>query len=311
MTFLWIIVFILSLAAMIRGGDWFLDGAEKMGLAFGLSPFIVGTTIVAAGTSFPELIAGIFAITDGATDMVIGNVIGSNIANILLVMGIAAVFGGFLAIKKDIMNLDLPLLAITTGLFVAIVWDGVITFPEALILLLGQVIYLLYTIYHRDHIDDKDMKPVAVRLCTIDIVLFLIGATALIFGARFLVTSVIELAEIFNITTGVIAVSAVALGTSLPELFVSIKAARAGKSEIAFGNIFGSNVFNIFIVAGIPALITPLYADPQTMAIGLPFLIIATLIFLFSGLSRRIYIWEGLLYLLIYILFIGKLFGFL
>lgn len=311
MTFLWIIVFILSLAAMIRGGDWFLDGAEKMGLAFGLSPFIVGTTIVAAGTSFPELLAGLFAVFQNAPEIVIGNVVGSNIANILLVIGLAAVFGTRLAIKKDIMDLDLPLLAVATGLFIAIAWDGIVTFPEALILLCGQVVYLLYSIYHKEDIDETELKPKRIRMTAKDIVMFIIGGVALTIGARFLVTSVINLSEIFNIATGVIAVSAVAFGTSLPELLVSIQAARAGKAEIAFGNIFGSNVFNIFIVAGIPALIAPLPIDQQTLALGLPFLIIATLIFLFSGLSRRIYIWEGLLYLLIYILFIGKLFGFL
>lgn len=311
MTFMWILVFIVSLAAMLRGGDYFIDGAEKIGLAFGLSPFVVGTTIVAAGTSFPELLAGLFAIGQGAQEIVLGNVIGSNIANILLVLGVAAVFGKALTIKKDISNLDLPLLAITTGLFIFIVWDGVITFPEAIILLLGQVVYFLYTFYHREDVDINEMKPLRVKMSTKDILLFIGGGLGLILGARFLITSVISLSEIWNIGTGVIAISAIAFGTSLPELIVSVRAALAGKGALAFGNIFGSNVFNIFIVAGIPALITPLTADEQTMAIGLPFLVLATLLFLFSGLSRRLYIWEGLLFLLIYILFIGKLFGFL
>lgn len=310
MTILWIIIFILSIFAMVRGGDMFLESAEKIGLSLGISPFIIGTTLVAVGTSFPELLAGIFAVLDNAPEMVLGNVIGSNVANILLVMGVAAVYGGYLAIKKDIVNLDLPLLAITTGLFLVIIWDGVITSPEAIVLLLGQVIYILYTLYHKDdphdEVETSDKEPFSYGA----LLLFIIGALGLVIGARYTVTSVIALSQIFNIGVGVIPITAVAIGTSLPELWVSIQAARQGKAEIAFGNIFGSNVFNIFMVVGIPALIMPLHADPQTMAVGIPFLIIATLIFLFSALSRRIYIWEGLLYLLIYILFIGTLFGF-
>ncbi|MCD8494804.1 MAG: calcium/sodium antiporter [Candidatus Pacebacteria bacterium] len=316
MTLFWIAIFIISLLVMLRGGEWFLDGAEKIGRFIGLSSFIIGATIVAIGTSLPELISGIFATLQGATDIVTGNVIGSNIANILLVMGVSAVIGRRLSIQKDLADLDLPLLAITTGLFVLIVWDRIITSPEALILLVGQIVYIAYTLMHKDELavtEEDVLLPSENRekVSALEILLFVVGGVGLILGSRYLVESVIQLSAIWGIAPGVIAISAVALGTSLPELFVSVRAALKGKAEVAFGNIFGSNVFNMLAVAGIPALIRPLALDDKTFAIGLPFLIVSTLLFIFSGLSRKMHIWEGLFFVLIYIFFTGKLFGFL
>jgi cation:H+ antiporter len=328
MTIIWILVFFVSLAVMLKGAEWFLTSAEKIGLVMGLTPFIVGITIVATGTSLPELISSLFAVGQGATDIVAGNVIGSNIANILLVVGISSIIARKMSVDKDLINLDIPLLATTTGLFVAIAWDKLITLPEAIILLVGHVIYFLYTIYYKEdsHLSSEDIliKEEApeqqalekigekkTKLHAKDIVFLILGIAGLIFGSQYLVESVIHLSEIWGIATGVIAISAVALGTSLPELLVSALAAARGNAEVALGNIFGSNIFNILVVIGIPALIKPLEIDHQTFTIGLPFLIIATLLFIFSGISRKIYVWEGAFFLLIYVLFIGKLFGIL
>lgn len=126
-------------------------------------------------------------------------------------------------------------------------------------------------------------------------------------GANYTIESVLKLSELLKISTSLIAITAIAIGTSLPELVVSVRAALKKKYEIALGNVFGSNVFNILLVAGIPAMIRPLVVDDLTFFIGLPFLVIATLLFIISGISRRIHIWEGAMYLLIYILFIAKL----
>lgn len=316
---LWVGVFILSLAALVKGADWLLVSAEKIGLALGLSPFIVGVVIVGAGTSFPELISSLVASLQGATEIVAANAIGSNIANILLVVGVSAVLGRRLVVTKDLIDLDLPLLAISTVLFLGVAWDGRVSFVEALMLLAGYGVYLAYSIIHKEEVEhEKKLPSRATRrhekaqkkpgVSVADYIWLAVGATALVIGAKYLVDAVIELSEIFNIATGVISLVAVALGTSLPELLVSAKAALARKSEVALGNIFGSNVFNILVVVGIPGLFNELSLDASTLSIGLPAMALATLLFIISGISRRIHIWEGLFYLLFYTLFVGKIF---
>ena len=153
----------------------------------------------------------------------------------------------------------------------------------------------------------KEIKEKPSKL-NFRIFLFLIlGIIGLAIGANYTIESVLKISEFLKISTALIAITAIAVGTSLPELVVSVRAAIKKKYEIALGNIFGSNVFNILIVAGIPALIKPLAIDNLTFLVGLPFLVIATLLFVISGISRRIHIWEGAMYLLIYILFIVKL----
>ncbi|MBP6925502.1 MAG: calcium/sodium antiporter [Candidatus Pacebacteria bacterium] len=331
MTLFWIGVFIISLLVMLKGADWFLSSSEHVGLTMGLSPFIIGITIVAVGTSLPELITSLFAVFQGSPEIVMGNVVGSNIANIFLVMGIAIIIGKKLTINKDLINLDLPLLAASTVLFLVIATDGVITFPEAIILLVGHVIYFLYSIFYKEEhsttvsdilideptAEEKIFEPVVPNknerpnITVRDIVFLVLGIAGLILGSKYLIESVIQLSVIFAIAPGVIAISAVAFGTSLPELLVSGMAAYKGKAEVAIGNIFGSNVFNVLVVAGIPALFTNLPIDPKTLTLGLPFLIIATVMFVISGISRNLYHWEGFFFILIYLVFIGKLFGFL
>jgi cation:H+ antiporter len=326
MLVLWAVVFIISLVVLVKGADWLLVSAEKIGLAAGLSPFVVGVTIVGLGTSFPELISSFMAVLQNATEIVSANAIGSNISNILLVVGVSAVLGRRLVVTKDLVDLDLPLLVISTVLFLGVVWDKQVTFFESLILLVVYGIYLLYTILHRDEEEKKtvpealpsratrrDKKARKSHLKTgvtvKDFVMLILGIVALVFGAKYLIDSVIRLSEILNIATGVIAITAVALGTSLPELLVSAKAALQKKSEIALGNIFGSNVFNILVVVGLPGLFKNILLDQPTFSIGVPALALATLIFVISGISRRIHIWEGLFYLAVYVLFIVKLFG--
>jgi cation:H+ antiporter len=328
----WIIIFLVSLVAMVKGADWMLAAAEKIGLALGLSSFIVGVVIVGLGTSFPEVISSFAAILQGAPEIVAANVIGSNIANILLVVGLSAVVGGRLAVTKNLIDLDLPLLAISSALFLEIVWDKQIVFAESVLLLVMFVIYLAYTIIHRDTAGEevdgdeyekepeehtptraerrglgevKERPKVSMR----DIVLLVIGLAGLVVGANYLIESVITLSEILNIAPGAISLAAVALGTSLPELLVSVRAAWQKKPEVALGNIFGSNVFNILLVAGLPGLFATLPVDEQTFTLGMPIMLIATVLFILSGISRRIHVYEGAMYVVIYVFFVGRLFG--
>ncbi len=328
---IWVMIFIISLALMIKSADWLLEKSEKIGLAMGISPFIVGVTIVAAGTSFPELISGLMAVWEGATEIVVANAVGSNVANILLVIGVAAIVSQKIVVSKSLIDLDLPLLAIATALFLGMAWDGQIVFVEAILLMITYFIYIAYTMVHKEA-EDADIERAGdlpdiitegstskekraykrikrPKVKSMDLVLLVAGMVGLFFGSKYLIHSVIKMSEILAITPGLIAITAVALGTSLPELIVSFKAAKQGKAEIAVGNIFGSNVFNLLLVVGVPGLITTLSIDDQTLTIGLPVLIIATLIFTISGISRRVHVWEGLMYLMVYVLFIGKLFS--
>ena len=321
---------------MIKSADWFVESAEEIGLAFKVSPFIVGVTVVALGTSFPELITSLFAVFRGATEIVTANALGSNIANILLIVGLSSVVARTLIVRKSLIDLDAPLLAASTMLFVFIMWDQKIVVWEGLLLVCAFVIYLLYTIFNRGEEREPEEKGV-FRITPEEIVevlpsrverrkkadskkqailrpelgpktlfFLVLGMVGLAISAYFTIESVIKLAGFFQVATSLIAIIAVAIGTSLPELMVSVRAAWAKKYEIALGNVFGSNIFNILLVVGIPSLIRPLIVDNLTFTIGLPFLVVATLLFVISGISRRIHIWEGMMYLLIYLFFLAK-----
>lgn len=146
------------------------------------------------------------------------------------------------------------------------------------------------------------------KLSKRDILLLIAGVLLLVGGAKYLIDSVVNLADILGIATGAIALVAVAIGTSLPELLVSIKAAKRGRSDVVLGNIFGSNAFNLLIVVGLPGMFGTLALDKPTLTIGLPALIITTILFVISGISRKVHQWEGYMFLLLYIFFIGKLF---
>ncbi len=325
----WIVVFIVSLAVLVKGADWLISSAEKIGLAIGLSPFIVGVTIVGMGTSFPELISSFVAVFKGVTDVVAANAIGSNIANILLVVGVSAVIGRKLVVTKSLIDIDLPLLAIGTVLLLGIVADQKITFGEALLMVLAYGVYLFYTVFHKDKEDTPELAEVMPtrkerrghilvkkqeefikpKLAIKDFLILLAGIVGLILGSKYLIDSLVNLSAMLNIATGVIAITAVAIGTSLPELLVSAKAAFQKKSEIALGNIFGSNIFNALVVIGLPGLFTTLSVEGQIFTIGVPTMAFATILFVFSGISRRIHIWEGSFYLFVYVLFIAKLFN--
>ncbi|MFP4022642.1 MAG: calcium/sodium antiporter [Candidatus Paceibacterota bacterium] len=329
----WLTIFILSLIALVKGADWLLKSSEKIGLAIGLSPFVIGVLMVSLGTSFPELIAAAFAAFKGITEFAPANAIGSNLANILLVVGFSAIVAGRLVTTKSLINTELPLLAIGTAIFLAIAWDGSISIFEGVIMLLAYGIYVFYTAKdkrdevednveiklpsrverreHSSHSMDTISKPSEKpSLKILDVVFFLIGALLLTLGSKYLIDSVTSLSMILNTGVGIITITAVAIGTSLPELLVSVKAALKKNYDVALGNIFGSNAFNMMVVVGLPAIFFPVELDAQSFTIGLPFLAVTTLLFVISGISKAINSWEGAFYICLYIIFISTLLGF-
>jgi cation:H+ antiporter len=328
MIFFWVLIFIGSLVLLVKGADWFVESAEKVGLALKMSPFIIGVTIVAVGTSFPEAAVSIAATLRGATEVVVSTAIGSATANILLIVGLSAIVARRLIVKRSLIDLDAPLLATTTILFVFIMWDKQVVFIEGVLLLLAFLAYILSTVFRKEEEEEtpeivevlpsrverrkkikvEKKKGKASPKLSLRIFLFLIlGIVGLVVGAQLNIKALLELSALLRVSTSLIAITAVAIGTSLPDMVVSVMAAAKKKYEIALGNIFGSNVFLVLAVVGLPALIKPLAIDSLTFYIGLPFLITATFLFIISGISRRIHIWEGLMYILIYVLFVARL----
>ncbi len=319
MVAVWVIVFVVSLAALVKSADWFTEGAEELGVFLGMPTYVVGLTIVAMGTSLPELVSSIFAVAQGSPEIVAGNAVGSNMTNICLVLAVGAIIGGRLFVAREIVKIDLPMLASSTALLGLAALDGTISRGDGVLLVVGAVIYGFYglrisrptrvTQATVEAAIQEDLKPARDRLRPLVVVRLAGGAAMLYFAARYTIRSVIELSTIFNIGADVIAISAVALGTSLPELVVSVVAARRGKLEIAMANVLGSNIFNAFAVVGIPALITPLPVTGPVLTIGLPFMAVATILYFFMAQDREVTRWEGMPLILLYILFLGTLFG--
>ncbi len=313
----WIFIFIVSLLILVKGADWLILGAERIGLAAGLPPFVIGITIVGIGTSLPELISSLVAINQGVNEVVVANAVGSNIANILLVVGFSAVVGKGLSVSKSLITSALPFLAFSAVLFLWIVFDGKVTFSESLVVLVMYSVYILHALFRKDNFYTEEVAALAVKnkvnaketITFKDYIMIILGSIALTVGAHYLIESIIAVSEIIKIGTGVIAITAVALGTSLPELLVSVKAALSNKSEVALGNIFGSNVFNSLALIGVPGLFGVLTIDDLTLSFGVPTMIVATILLIISSISKKIHIWEGLLYLSVYLFFIIKLFS--
>jgi cation:H+ antiporter len=312
---LWIALFIVSLAALVKASDYFTDSAERIGLFFGLPPFIVGVTIVALGTSLPEMVTSVIAVVKDSSEVVIGNVVGSNIANVFLIFGLTAIIAKKMVITHDIIKVDLPFLAGSALLLAVTSWDGIFSIAEGLLALAVIVVYLLYTVgteeKHKDVVlekisDDKLVKEGPIWKAW---VILFVSAVFIYLGANYTIESIIKLSELLKLGKEVIAVSAVAFGTSLPELVVSISATRKGKPEIAIGNILGSNIFNALAVMGIPALFGALIIPSSIISFGLPIMLIATLLFVFITQDKEVAGWEGWMLLIFYVFFIGKLFG--
>ncbi len=305
-----IVLLAVSMLALIKGSDILVSGAKNVGIYFGLNSFLVGVLIVGLGTSLPELASSLAAVWQDSTEVVIANVVGSNITNILLVTGILATYGGTLLIKQDLLKSELPLFVIATVHFIAVIHNGVITRPEALLLLGTLGAYFWYLIKSKDEITQQNkLKAEMSKLKAWSFVLG--GSLAVILGAHYTIASLIDFADLFNISIGLLSIVIIALGTSLPELSVSLQALKQGEADMVIGNIFGSNAFNILLVASIPALITPIQADYVVMEIGILTLIAASIIFFINGLAKRITQWEGVMMLLFYGFFLYSLLKFI
>ena len=246
-------------ALLIKGADWFVSGASEMAAKFGVPPLIIGLTVVAMGTSMPEAAVSISAVIKGNADITIGNVVGSNILNILIILGLSAALSALL-VEKSAIKFELPFLVGISILLLVQGGDGRIGFMDGLVQIILFGIYLFYLFISakrkNDVQDNKPSKRQERKLWQI-ILLCILGLAMTIAGSAMAVDAACAIAEKLGISERFISLTIVALGTSLPELVTSVTAARRGKSDIAIGNIVGSNIFNILFVIGISALIHP------------------------------------------------------
>jgi cation:H+ antiporter len=312
---LWIAVFIGSLAVLIKASDYFTVSAEKIGLRLGLSPFIIGVTIVAFGTSMPEIITSIIAVLKHSSEIVIGNVVGSNIANIFLVFGLTTIVTKKMTLIHNTMRTDLMFLVGSALLLAATVWDGSFNRIEGLVCLVGIAGYLFYAAMTKEKHENLVLEKVVEEKADTEDpywkiwAVLVAGAFGIYVGANYTIEAIIRLSELLNIGKEVIAISAVAFGTSLPELVVSVSAARRGKLEIAAGNILGSNIFNALVVMGIPAMLGILVIPHGIIVFGLPMMLLATALYTYMIYDKKIATWEGWVLVALYAFFIGKSFN--
>jgi len=259
-----IFLLLVGLTILIVGADALVRGSAQLAKHLGLSPFAIGVTVVAFGTSAPELFACIGAALQGETDLAVGNVVGSNIANIALILGI----GGLIipiGVHRRVRIVELPLMVLVTVGAMVLLIDGQITRLEGGLLFTGLIGYVTYIIRaHKEDIEHGLEDAVAkIKPVWIDLVYVIAGIAGLGLGARVLVMGATDLAESVGIPAGVIGTTIIAFGTSVPELAATIRAAISKHAEMAVGNIVGSNVFNLLSVLGVTALVKPLLMDPS------------------------------------------------
>lgn len=318
-----IAVLVVSLFALVQGATFFTQGAETLGLRLGLSPYVIGVVIVATGTSLPELVSSAVGASRGASEIAVGNVLGSNVTNICLILGLAAMFTRDLRLPRD-GNMAAITLLLGSALMIALMLQNrVFGLPETIICLAGLAVFLIHNLERKppgwgvvpihqpgDELQEEPVeRPLApTKLRTATWAKLLVGAAAVYVGADFAVRSVTDIAVALGVGKDVVAASVVALGTSVPEIVVSLVALRQGNPEMSVGNVMGSNVFNSFAVLGISALFGPLTVSDTALTIGIPFMLAATLLGAFSMVGGRLERWEGAILLLLYILFVTSLF---
>lgn len=298
-------IFVGALILLLKSSDFFVDKAERIGLSFGISHFIIGVTIVAFGTSLPELATSIVSVLDGKSEIVGGTVVGSNITNILLVLGATLLVGKSIKLEHNIWDLDMPMLIIS-ALFTwfALSNEGFCLF-EAILFCLGLVFFLMSCFKNEQ--TSPSLDETIVKAKGLDYIILILAGAGVSFGAKYTVFAISNLSEIAGIPADIISLSVVALGTSLPEVMVSVAAARKGKSAIAVGNILGSNIFNTYGVLGIARLFGPLAFSQEIISMTVPFMVAITVLFGFVCISGRINKWLGAMMILLYVYYMSTL----
>lgn len=309
--FLSIILLVVGFVILIKGADIFVDGASNVAANFKVSKMLIGLTIVAFGTSAPEFAVSVKSLISGHGDIVLGNVIGSNILNILLILGTASLFHS-LNVKNNTVKKELPITMLITCLFAVLLSDSIFdkglvnsfTRGDGIVVLLFFLVFIYYLItLTRNKIDadqdDKEIIPLGKSL-----IFTALGIVGIVLGSNFVVDSASDIATALGVSQRMISLTIVALGTSLPELVTSVTATRKGEYDIAIGNVVGSNIFNIGMVIGIPIAIFGGIGTISFSYIDLIVMILAAvLLFMFSWKDYKISKRDGICFLVLFVIY--------
>lgn len=308
------ILFAIGFILLIKGADYMVDGAASIARRFGISSIVIGLTIIAFGTSAPELVVNVLAAIQGSNELALGNILGSNLSNILLILGTCGFLYG-LKVKEGTTWTEIPLslLAIiavfimASDIFIDNAAVSVISRGDGLVMLLFFAIFLYYTFgISKVEGDEENIPMYPVWKASLMVIG---GIAALTLGGHWIVQGAIAIATIFGISEAIIGLTIVAIGTSLPELATSVVAARKGHSDIAVGNVVGSNIFNVLWVLPISAIISPLHVDPALTS-DFFMVVIATFlvfVFMFIGKKHILQKWQGGLFVVLYIIYLVSL----
>ena len=321
-----ILLLLLGLALLTGGADMLVRGASAIAAKVGLSNLVIGLTVVAFGTSAPELAVSIGAAAGGESEIALGNVIGSNIANVLLVLGLSAVVGGGLVVAQRIVRVDVPIMIVMSALVLVLGLDGRIGRLDGGLFVAILIVYLVWTVRSAvgDQDTDEDHDGVAdaatlaseyssalgrekIRGSSLwrDLLYVVGGLALLVVGAQSLVTAATDIARALDISELVIGLTVVAVGTSLPEIATSVVAAARGQRDMAVGNAIGSNLFNILAVLGITGVVSPVIVSSGARGFDLPFMLAVAVaclpIFADGFILRR---WQGAVFLSYYVAYL-------
>lgn len=299
------LLILAGFAGLLLGGEMLVRGAVAVAERLRISPIVIGVTLVGFGTSTPELLTSVQAALAGAPGIALGNVVGSNIVNILLILGAAAAIRP-IAVGGAAFRRDGAVLALATVLCLAVVLMGELGRAAGLVFLAGLVAYVIFAIRTGAAVEpEPDAAPLGMGVAS---VLFVAGLAITIVGARALVFGAVDLATAFGVSEAVVGLTVVAVGTSLPELVTSLVAARKGQSDLAFGNIVGSNIFNVLGILGVTALVQPLAVPPEIAAFDIWVMVAATVALVWAAVSGwRITRGEGTAFVLAYVAYLGWL----
>ncbi len=307
-----ILYFIIGLIALYFGGEGLVRGASNLAGMLGISPMVIGLTVVAFGTSSPEFLVCIMAAFQGSSDIVIGNIVGSNISNIALILGVSAILCP-IVIHAKLIRIEVPIMIVLSLLLYALAWGLRIGRIEGGLIFLALIAFVSYSYYaarkesYKPEAEFEEIKKNGGYLKQVGFLV--LGLVGLIIGARLLVDSAISLAQMFGVSEFIIGITAVAIGTSLPELSTSIVAALRKEQDIIVGNIIGSNIFNIGIL-GLVSVIQPIKVEPSILRFEFPVMIFFTILVLpLMRTGFRVSKIEGAVLILLYGIFIFFLFN--
>ncbi len=304
-----ILLIVIGFILLIKGADIFIDGSCAIARRYNISDFIIGMTLVAFGTSAPEMAVSIISAINGNSGIALGNVLGSNMANICLILGIIA-FIAPITIRKSIVWREIPFCLVTAIVLTIILTTNntpfLVSRIEAIILLSGLGIYIAFMLMpgQQDLVPEAESHP---HKLYISIALTIGGLIALIFGGDMVVKNSIKIAQSFGVSEGMIGLTIIALGTSLPELAASLTALKKGKPDIIIGNIVGSNILNSCLVLGSAAIIKPL-ASTKSFILDANVAMIAAItlfLFMFIGKKHQLCRWKGILLIVLYVGYMG------